>query len=150
KYMKKTGPLSFLVLVLVPAIVFAQKADNPDTERLQRLSHLIDQIVADGHNLRLAENRAVVFARAGSAIWKSDQKTASALFQNAVDELINAQTAAENERKAFVNKQDLLHGQMTRPQVLMAIAARDADFALQNLYRSRPAAIERALTGSAA
>ena len=107
---------------------------------------LIESLLADTRELRLPENRGIMLAKVGARLWDIDQKRAADLFQEAVNELAGAQAAAEANRKSVQQQSELLTGQSTRPQILQTVAARDADFALQSLYKTRPAAIERALS----
>jgi hypothetical protein len=88
-------------------------------------------------------------SKIGVRLWETDQKRAGNLFRDAVNELIGAQAAAEAARKPGYQN-DLLTGQNTRPQILQTIAARDAEFALQSFYKTRPAAIEAAISNSRA
>ena len=151
--MKGKRWLSVLILLLgFCTDVFAQgnkKEDDAAKEKQRRQSVLIDSIIADSRDLRLGENRGIIFAKVGSRLWVSDQKRAQELFQDAVNELIGAQTAAEAVRKSG-NQNELLTGQSTRPQILQTIAARDAEYALQSFYKTRPAAIDRAISNSRA
>ncbi|HXG83615.1 MAG TPA: hypothetical protein VNI84_06270, partial [Pyrinomonadaceae bacterium] len=101
---------------------------------------------ADAPNLKLGENRALVYARAANILWKTDEKRARALFQNAVGELINAQTFAEADKKNAPFQNELLTGQSTRPQILNQIARRDAELALEYFFKTRPAAVVKALS----
>lgn len=141
--------LSVLVMLLCCAGIFAQKDDDAAKEKQRRQMLLIESITADARELRLGENRAIVFAKVGSLLWELDQKRAQGLFQDAVNELIGAQAAAEAARKSGYQN-ELLTGQSTRPQILQTIAARDAEFALHSLYKTRPAAIDRAISNSRA
>lgn len=142
--------LRWLVLVLVFCLTIqAQDADELAKEKERQKLALSSSIAGDIGQLVLAENRALSFAKLGRSLWESDQKRARGLFQDAVAELIAAQTAAEAARKNGQHN-ELLTGQQTRPQLLEAIATRDADLALQSLYKTRPAAIQRAMLTSAA
>lgn len=124
--------------------IFAQKEEDAAKEKLRRQTMLIDSITADTRELRLGENRAILFAKIGGRLWDIDLKRARDLFQDAVSELIGAQSAAESARKTG-SQNVLLTGQSTRPQILQTIAARDAELALQSFYKTRPATIERAM-----
>jgi hypothetical protein len=125
--------------------MFAQNADDAK-QRLQHRNMVIEQILADLPNLRLGENRAVVYAKVGNLIWDSDQKRARAFFQNAAGELMNAQMLAESNQKNTTFQNELLTGQSTRPQILNTIAPRDAELALDLLVKTRPSAIVKALS----
>lgn len=139
--------LSVLVMLVCCTDIFAQKADDAAKEKQRRQMLLIESVIADTREFRLAENRAVVFAKIGSMLWHLDQKRARDLFQDAVNELIGAQAAAEAARKTG-QQNELLTGQSTWPQILQTIAVRDAEFALQSFYKTRPAIIERAILNS--
>src|SRR5438105_11997697 len=90
----------FLIVLLIPAFLFAQPVDDAAKEKQRRRSALIEQILADLPNLRSAENRAIVYAKVGNLIWNSDQKQATLLFQNAVGQLIGAQMRAEADKRS--------------------------------------------------
>lgn len=138
-----------LVIVLVSVPVFSQKEDDAVREKQRQRMVLSDMIIADSRELRLPENRALVLARIGLSIWDLDQKRAQNLFQDAVNELIAAQMAAETEKRQG-RQNHLLNGDNVRSQVLYSIANRDADFALKSFYRTRPADVERALASLSA
>jgi hypothetical protein len=146
--MTRTRWFLAFVLVLSNLPVFAQKADEEEAarEKQRRQAVLAESIIAESRELRLPENRAVVYAKIGNRVWDIDRERAGNLFQDAITELLAAQAEAELERVRG-RQSELLTGQNTRPQVLQAIAARDADFALRSLYRTRPAAVERAVAG---
>lgn len=139
--------VSFLLLA-----VFASFAQDPvaDAEKLkaERRAKLIDAIMADASQLRLPENRALVAAKLGAAIWKTDTKRGNELFGNAVGELIAAQNIAEENKAPNHQFHDLLNSQSLRPLVLNTIAAADAELALESLYRSRPSAVQKALAAA--
>jgi hypothetical protein len=137
------------VVFLFPVAVLAQVDDEKLRERQRRQSLLIEQVTAELPSFRLAANRAYVYAKTGSIIHKADPKLAADLFRKAIAELIDAQMAAEADRRAVPNN-ELLTGQSTRPQLLNTIAAVDAEFALDSFYRTRPAAIEKAISAQPA
>lgn len=137
-----------LVVFLVPVLAPAQSEDEKLREKQLRQARVTQQVIADIPNFKLGGNRAYIYAKAGSLIWKTDQKLAGDLFRRAVTELINAQSVAEGARKSTPNN-ELLTGQGPRHQILNAIAIYDAEFALDSLYRTRPAAVERAISSRA-
>lgn len=138
-----------LMMLLCCTGIFAQKDEDAAKEKQRRQMILIESITSDTREFRLAENRAIVLAKIGGTMWNIDQKRAQGLFQDAVNELLGAQAAAEAARKPG-QQNELLTGQSTRPQILQTMAARDAEFALRSLYKTRPAAIERAISNSKA
>ncbi len=148
--MARNFSLIVSLLLLVTFGLFAQDPDtaDPDADKLktERREKLIDAIVADANQLILPENRAVVSAKLGAVIWKSDPKRASSIFENAVGELISAQIIAEENKNPGHQFHDLLNSQTVRPMVLNTIAAVDAELALESLYRTRPTLIQTALS----
>ncbi|MEP7076223.1 MAG: hypothetical protein ABI878_10460 [Acidobacteriota bacterium] len=145
--MRAFGKLPLLALLLLPVMLLAQNADEAKIKQ-ERRRLLIEQTLADLQNLKLGENRAIVFAKIGGLVWDADKKRARAFFQTAANELMNAQAVAEAAPKSSSYQNDLLIGSSTRPMVLNAIASRDAELALDLLARSRPAAVVKALTFS--
>lgn len=118
-------------------------AKNPDAEK-QQLA-LLDSIGKDAEALRLAENRALAAIRLAEGFWRYDEKRARELFQIAVSELVNAQTQAETNRKQAGMLYGLINGTSPRQEILTAIAARDAELALESFYKTRPAKITNIL-----
>lgn len=140
----------FFAVSLFQIAAFAQSADDAEKESIRKRSVLIDQVLADAGELRLGENRSFALAKVGVVVCKTDKKAARSLFQNAVGELLNAQSLAESDQGRRANQNELLTGQATRPQILNTIAACDAEYALESLYKTRPAAVVRALPMPAA
>src|SRR5687767_14492338 len=136
-------PVVAVLFVCIP--LYAQKDDEAARERQRKIIAVAESLIADARQLILPENRAAVLASTGSRLWEVDQKRAMNLFEDAVSELLAAQAEAEIEHKKG-RQNELLTGGSTRPSVLHAIAARNADFALKSLYRTRPVSIERFLT----
>lgn len=125
-----------------------QKIDPAkEAEKLAKQVTLAEQALADAQGLRLGENRAFVFAKAGALVWKSDKKAAQEMFQRSVNELGTAQMNAEAEENRKANFQsDMRIIQMVRPRILGTIGERDAEFALDAMYRTRTAWIQKALS----
>ena len=134
--------LAFFVCTLA---VFAQETDEAAKTGQRQETALLEQILNDAKNLRLAENRAFVYAKIGNQLWQTDEKRARLLFQNAVTDLIRAQTEAETEKgdKRYFNQ--LIYGQSPRWEILNVIAGRDAEYALDAMEKTRPPKIVRAL-----
>lgn len=147
--MQKRLPLSIVVFAFAALSGFAQQQPDPEAAKLKetRRAKLIQRVEADIEQLRLPENRAILNARIGAIAWKADPERGKKLFQTAVAELISAQQEAEASRGKTHLYHDLVQSQNTRPQILNTIAAVDAEYALEGLYRSRPAAVARAMNG---
>ena len=115
--------------------------------KIERRAKLIERIQADVEQLKLPENRALINSKIGAAIWETDKNAAKALFRAAMAELIAAQQYAESNKSPNNPYHDLIQSQSLRPQIINAIAGTDAEYALEQLYKSRPAAVERAMAG---
>ncbi len=137
---------NYLLAQVVGDSVPTTDAENAAKEILRQQNALLEQILVDAKNLRLPENRAVIYAKVGNGLWQTDEKRARALFQNSINDLLAAQTEAESEKatnKQYLN--NLIYGQSPRWDILNIIAERDAEFALDALIKTRPAKIAQAL-----
>ncbi|HKP70214.1 MAG TPA: hypothetical protein VJV05_13085 [Pyrinomonadaceae bacterium] len=146
--MRKRILWGFFLVLLCAASVISQTSDqDQDAEKLkaERRSKLIAAISREAGEMILPENRALISARLGLTIWKEDPERSGTLFRNAVAGLITAQDAAEANKNPNTRSQDLVNGQSTRQQILNSIAAVDAEYALESLYRTRPITVQKAL-----
>lgn len=133
-----------------PVVRVASTAPKVDpavaaAEKIAKQVTLSEQVLNEVQGLRLSENRAHAYARIGALLWKSDQKTAKDLFQRAVNDMLNAQMAAEADEKNRANGNDLRTAISVRPNILTAIGSLDGEFALESLFRTRTPAIQRAM-----
>jgi len=143
-------PLCVLVATAAAVTVLAQQPDA-DAAKLkeQRRTALTARVASDADQLKLPENRALIHARLGVIAWRNDAEHGKKLFQTAVGELNAAQQEAESAKGRSHLYQDLLNSQNLRPQILNIIAGVDPEFALESLYRTRPANVARAMAGEA-
>ena len=138
--------LLFSLLFILTVNNFAQtKDDEAAQEKIARETKLLEQILADAKNLRLPENRALIYSRVGSAFWQADEKKARKLFADAIADVMTAQTEIQNEKGNKQFYQALIFGQSPRLDVINLIASRDAELALDYLVKSRPAVIAEAV-----
>ncbi|MBA3632677.1 MAG: hypothetical protein H0W58_07695 [Acidobacteria bacterium] len=112
-----------------------------------RVLEMLDQAVSDAGILKLAQNRAIVYAIAGDLYWKFDEKRARELFRNSGNDILVANAEAEKDKKndddpyaAVFDFGDI------RNEILPLIAKHDADLALELLVQTRPAKLAEALT----
>jgi hypothetical protein len=145
--MMRRQSLLLVVLCLLPYLTYAQSTESDEKTKAQKRADIIEATLADIGNLKLPENRALFYSEAGSAIWLDDQKRAHSLFQTAANELIAAQQLAESKRSTNPYN-ELLNGGNTRQRILNTIASRDAELALDLLVKTRPAAVQRAMSGA--
>lgn len=140
--------LSVLALLVAAVAIFPQQPDA-DAAKLkeQRRAALMARVAADGQQLKLPENRALIMARLGVIAWKDDPEQGKKLHRSAVSELNAAQQEAESAKGKSNLYQDLLNSQNIRPQILNTIASVDPEYALECLYRTRPTAVARAMSG---
>jgi len=134
-----------LIVVVSFNLALAQVADDRSKENEKQQMVLFEQIAKDAEALRLAENRALISAKLAEGLWRFDEKRARAFFQASVGELITAQIQAEVNKKQAGMLYGLVNGISPRQEILTMIAARDAEFALDAFYKSRPAKIAQIL-----
>ncbi len=147
---------SFAAVLLISAAVFAQTTSSPtesqtEKDKIQkdlekRVLLMIDQAVGDAGTLKLAGNRAIVYAIAGDLYWKFDQKRATELFRNSANDILVANTEAEKDKKETDNPyEEFFNSNDVRSQVLPLIAKHDADLALELLVQTRTPKLNDAL-----
>jgi hypothetical protein len=114
--------------------------EKKQKELQKTVLEMLDQAVGEAAALRLAQNRAIVYAIAGDLYWKFDEKRARELFRSAGNEIVAANAEAEKEKKETDDPlAQLYEFNDTRNQVLPMIAKRDADLALELLALTRTA-----------
>lgn len=149
----------FLSLVVFSATFGLAQAPSPtptpvpvakteaQKELEKRVLEMLDQALGDAGTLKLAQNRAVVYALAGDLYWQFDEKRARELFRNSAADIINANIEAEKEKKdtddPYAGIFDF--GSDIRSEVLPLIARHDADMALEILVQTRPAKLIEAM-----
>lgn len=133
-----------------PAVSATEK-EKLRKELEKRVLEIIDQTVGEAATLKLAHNRAIVYAVAGDLYWKFDEKRARELFRSAGAEITLALAEAEKEKKEeddpFVA---VFESNNVRGEVLPLVAKHDADLALELLVETRPARLAEALLKAAA
>ncbi len=151
----------FLVSLIFFSLCFSAAAQTSPTESKtekektkkeleKRVLEILDQAVSDAATLKLAQNRAVVYAIAGDLYWKFDEKRAREFFRNCESEILIANTEADKEKK---ENEDLYAGIFEfgnfRNDILPLIAKHDADLALEILSSTRPAKLAEAMAKAA-
>jgi hypothetical protein len=153
-YFRRFISLGFLSLALF-TVSFAQTSpaeSQSDKEKKQkelqkRVLEMLDEAVGDAGALKLAQNRAIVYAIAGDLYWKFDEKRARELFRSSGNDIVVANAEAEKEKKETDDPfAQLYEFSDTRNQILPMIAKHDADLALELLVQTRPAKIAELLT----
>lgn len=123
----------------------AQTEEQKELEK--RVREMIDQAVSDAAALKVAQNRAVVYALAGDLLWQFDEKRSRELFRNSISELITANFEKEKEKKDRGDAFDM-PDVGARKEILPLIAKHDADLALEGLIQTRPAKLAEAIARS--
>lgn len=106
---------------------------------------LADEAVIEANSLKLWENRALIFAIGGDLVWNTDQKRARKLFRDAANELIQGATLPKEKTKDYDEEYDFWQDLSPRRSILLMIAARDADLALNLLQETRPPDLQAAI-----
>ncbi len=143
---------SFVLVILVLNSIFAQTSptesqsekEKAEKEREKKAVELIEEIASEVSLLKFSDNRALVLASVADLLWKRDEKRARQFFRQSVDEIV----ATNNLPPENTNLPMLIGFMRTaspRQQILMTIAARDAELALELLYVTRPANVAAAL-----
>ncbi len=154
--MKTHIPLLLLCLALFVGTLAAQistptpsqaEKTAAQKELEKRVIEMLDQVAADAPTLKLAQNRAVVFAMAGDLYWQFDEKRAREMFRNSAGDMINANTEAEKEKK---DTEDPFAGMLDfntdpRNAILPLVAKHDADLALEIMVQTRSAKLVEAM-----
>lgn len=156
----RLGYLAFLTIVLMQcAFVFAQTQptdsdadkEKKKKEQDERVMKMLDQAVSDGGMLRLANNRAIVYAITADMYWKYDEKRARELFKNSAGEIITYNQEREKEKKENPDAYaDIFDFDETRSQILPLAAKHDAELAFDMLLQTRPAKLAELMAKAAA
>ena len=139
---------SFVLVLITLAFSnssFGQEVDEKLKLKQEQDIKLLEEVLADADNLRLPENRALIYAKVGNKIWQIDEKKARELFDNAIDDLIKAQNEANSNTNNIQNVQNLIYGQFPRRDILNLIAVHDAQLALDALLLTRPSKLLKAI-----
>lgn len=116
----------------------------------KRVLEMINQAVGDASTLKLAQNRAVVYAIAGDLYWKFDEKRARSLFRDGGNEILLANAEAEKDKKTEDDPfYAVFEFSNIRNDVLPLVAKHDAELALELLVQTRTAKIAEALVKAA-
>lgn len=146
----------FYLIILLSVICFSTAAQTSPTEsdtekeKVQKeleknALDLADEAVIEANSLKLWENRALVFAIGGDLVWKTDQKRARKLFRDAANELVQGATLPKEKTKDYSEEYDFWQDLSPRRSILLMIAARDADLALDLLQETRPPELQAAI-----
>lgn len=134
-------------LILFLSIVTFGQTETDKTAKQTKFKIQLEQTLTDTAELKLAENRALVYANLGKLYWKFDENRARQLFQKSINELVTAQNEAELDKKNFSRRNDLLIYGKTRRNILELIVYLDADSAFKYLMASRSTSVEEAFAG---
>lgn len=113
----------------------------------KRVLEMLDQALGDAGTLKLAQNRAVVYALAGDLYWQFDEKRARELFRMSASDLVNANIEADKEKKDTEDPYAGIFdfGSDARNDILPLIAKHDADMALEILVQTRSSKLIEAM-----
>ena len=128
----------------------AFEKDKAQKELEKQVLKMLDDAVGEAETLKLANNRAIVYAIAGDLYWKFDEKHARDLFRRSGNELLTANADAEKEKGEGEGEyEDFYESTGVRNDVLPMIAKHDGDLAIELLFQTRPAKIAEALAKAA-
>lgn len=129
-----------------PTPVPAEKTEK-QKELEKRVLEMLDQAISEAATLKLAQNRAVVYALAGDLYWQFDEKRGRDMFRSSANEIMTANIEAEKEKKDTDDPYAGIFefGSDIRSEILPLIAKHDADMALEMLVQTRPAKLVEAM-----
>jgi hypothetical protein len=129
-----------------PIQIEGTEIEKKKKELEAKVQEILDQSVADAQSLKLAQNRAIVYAIAGDLYWKFDEKRAREIFHNCENEIIAANAEFERETKASDDPMSRVFEVSTlRNDVLPLVAKHDASLALEMLIQTRSATLADAM-----
>lgn len=133
-----------------PTPAQAEKTEK-QKELEKRVVEMLDQALSDAGTLKLAQNRAVVYALAGDLYWQFDEKRSRELFRMSASDLINANIEADKEKKETEDPYAGIFDFSSDPrgEILPLIAKHDADLALEILVQTRPSKLVEAMAKAA-
>lgn len=138
--------VSIALLITLAVISVAGQSDlkekaQKEEERKQLLQRktyaLVDEIAGETSSLKLPENRLFLLAEAADLMWSKDQKRARSIFLDAFNNLTLLSIPSENKDEKKRRQELLLVNFSLRSELLLKIARRDPQFAL-DLLRSAP------------
>lgn len=147
----KSMLFSVFISLLILTTVLGQ--DTPATretkEEREKAQHelegkalkLLDSMLAEAQQLKLAENRVLFQSVAADLLWNKDEKRARALFQDAVNSLAANDNSSDRRNARGDSYWSLWR---LRAETLQMVARRDPQFALDLLHSSRADAPEGA------
>ena len=120
--------------------------ENPASEIEKNAIELLEQVIGETAALKLPENRALIYAMTGETLWTRDEKRARSLFHAAGGEIlqvVNTKTEKSDSRSSESDRPDVFKRRQAeilnlRQMILLALAQRDAEMALEILQLSRP------------
>lgn len=153
--MRRLKLFSFVsAFAIFAAVSIGQTASpTPDAEQEkakkeleEKVVRILDQVVGDASFLRLPQNKAIVFAMAGDALWKFDEKKARDLFRSSAAEILAYNIDAEREKRETSDVMvEFFDFSDPRGQIMPLVAKNDAELALELLAQTRPASLAEAM-----
>lgn len=138
--------VSFSIFLMAPTFAWTQtneiekaKKEAERKQELQRKSYaLVDEIATGALSLKLPENRGFVLAEAADLLWKRDEKRARNLFWDALNTLalMTDPTNEPEDKKKNLNSFFASFG--LRRALLLKVAHRDPQLALDLLRSTQP------------
>lgn len=135
------------IFKIILIVFFGSMVSFSQIEKQAKLKIQIERTINDAANLKLAENKALVYAELGNIYWKYDENRSRQLYRRSVDNLIVAQREAEVDKKNYVRRNDLLIFGTTRRKILEGIVYHDAKLAFDLFLKSRSTTVKEAFAG---
>lgn len=123
-----------------PADKSKEEEQKAQAELERKALGMLDETLDGAQLLKLPENRSLIYALSADLLWKHDEKRARVYFQDALNDLGEAIKSSGAEGIGRDMSSWMLMEQ--RQQILVTVARRDPQFALDLLRESRQAFTE--------
>jgi hypothetical protein len=133
--------LSSLVISQTPTPETSADKEKKDKEQSARVSQMLDRVINEAGELRLPQNRSIVYAVSGDLLWKLDEKRSRLLFRDSANEILSFNAECEKEGRESNDRYAVFYDSCgdVRTEILPLIAKHDAELALEMLLATRPA-----------
>ena len=147
--MKHFHPRIAACLLVISLFALGVQSQDEQTEEEKefekQVGSLMTSVIDEVPNLRLWENRALLYSGLGNMLWDKDQKQAKQLFDLAGQELANGIDPPELQTTDW-NLRNIQRSNFTpRRSVILTISKKDPVSALEILKSSRPRKVQEAI-----
>lgn len=138
-----------VLLIAIPATGQTSAVPKEETETTEQIAtaartklnaqtfELLDAVIKDAEQLKLPQNRIYFSVSSAELLWTRDEKTARALFKNAITDFRAIMAESDDGEMPRAYRQRMESAQL-REQILFALARHDGRASLAFLTETRP------------